>query len=454
MSIRLKLSIALCFSAAAVALAFPVWKAAIRNEPKYALSDGQAKRALTLLSTLYNRHEADDPISSSHMGTTILKELSRRNITARQRHISFSDLAELNAALILRDTGDWILATHLSGGLYTIYEPPYPPRKISLAELKTVLPPSFDCLYISTPLPETSESPRIVFDDVSIETKTPVRRGVPVKANYSFRNCGNEPLSITKLRGSCSCLAFTSSKDPISPGQTGSISVKINTGKKSGKISESVICTTNDVHAPEFILVLSGTVLDQIDVNPLDISTGKIPIGTPIETTVYIRFPNDQPIVVPTVTSASNKCEMQIVSEQNRQLAVKLSLGSKSIGPFKDTVTLSVQGHSFTINISGFIKIPEDVYPPAILLEASHSEADVEKILTISNGKVTDFDFSVSPPVDWIDSVHPIADLNQVQIKIRPRHSAAYAASAIEARRHNSEEIVLRIPIIGKFSSQ
>jgi hypothetical protein len=145
---------------------------------------------------------------------------------------------------------------------------------------------------------------------------------------------------------------------------------------------------------------------------------------------------------------------MQIVSEQNRQLAVKLSLGSKSIGPFKDTVTLSVQGHSFTINISGFIKIPEDVYPPAILLEASHSEADVEKILTISNGKVTDFDFSVSPPVDWIDSVHPIADLNQVQIKIRPRHSAAYAASAIEARRHNSEEIVLRIPIIGKFSSQ
>src|SRR5690554_2152117 len=56
---------------------------------------------------------------------------------------------------------------------------------------------------------------------------------------FTFKNTGNEPLVISNAKGSCGCTVPSWPREPIAPGQTGSIKVKYDT-KKAGIIGKTV----------------------------------------------------------------------------------------------------------------------------------------------------------------------------------------------------------------------
>ncbi len=61
---------------------------------------------------------------------------------------------------------------------------------------------------------------------------------------FEFTNNGNAPLLIEKAVGSCGCTVPTWPKEPIAPGQKGSITVKYDT-QRPGAINKQVTVTTN-----------------------------------------------------------------------------------------------------------------------------------------------------------------------------------------------------------------
>ncbi len=73
---------------------------------------------------------------------------------------------------------------------------------------------------------------------------------------FVFKNTGNEPLIISGAKGSCGCTVPEWSKEPIAPGQSGSIKVKYDT-KRIGKFSKTVTVTSNAVNGTNGTMTLT-----------------------------------------------------------------------------------------------------------------------------------------------------------------------------------------------------
>ena len=77
---------------------------------------------------------------------------------------------------------------------------------------------------------------------------------------FIFTNTGNEPLVISSAKGSCGCTVPSWPKEPIAPGETGSIKVKYDT-KRVGNIGKSVTLQSNAINEPAKTIRIKGNVI-------------------------------------------------------------------------------------------------------------------------------------------------------------------------------------------------
>ncbi|MCI5054854.1 MAG: DUF1573 domain-containing protein [Flavobacteriales bacterium] len=76
---------------------------------------------------------------------------------------------------------------------------------------------------------------------------------------FLFKNTGNEPLIISNAKGSCGCTVPQWPKEPIAPGETGSIKVRYDS-KRIGPINKSVTITSNAGNAPTKVIRIKGNI--------------------------------------------------------------------------------------------------------------------------------------------------------------------------------------------------
>ena len=62
---------------------------------------------------------------------------------------------------------------------------------------------------------------------------------------FEFTNTGAEPLILDKCKGSCGCTVPQCPKNPIAPGESGSIEVKFNSKGKKNKQTKKITVTAN-----------------------------------------------------------------------------------------------------------------------------------------------------------------------------------------------------------------
>ena len=66
-----------------------------------------------------------------------------------------------------------------------------------------------------------------------------------VTVNFTFKNEGMTPLVLSNVRASCGCTTPNWSKEPIEPGQTGTITVTYNPNGRPGRFQKTVTITSN-----------------------------------------------------------------------------------------------------------------------------------------------------------------------------------------------------------------
>lgn len=93
--------------------------------------------------------------------------------------------------------------------------------------------------------------------DVSVGDKTTMEvnevfdagdvvKGEMVTAEFEISNTGDYPLVIGEVKGSCSCTVADYPKEPIAPGETGTISAHVDTDKvEAGLMNKSVRIVAN-----------------------------------------------------------------------------------------------------------------------------------------------------------------------------------------------------------------
>ena len=111
----------------------------------------------------------------------------------------------------------------------------------------------------------------VAFAQAQIEVKKEthdfgkIPQGVPVTNGFEVKNNGNEPLIISNVQTTCGCTVPEWTKEPIMPGQTGTVKAQFNAAAR-GKFHKSVTIVSNASNGP-FKLNVAGEVVDK---NELD----------------------------------------------------------------------------------------------------------------------------------------------------------------------------------------
>ncbi len=105
---------------------------------------------------------------------------------------------------------------------------------------------------------ENPNAPEISFETETINYGT-IEKGANGVREFVFTNTGKSPLIISNARGSCGCTVPTWPKEPIKPGEKGTIKVKYDTNR-SGPINKSVTITSN-AKTPTKVLRIKGNVI-------------------------------------------------------------------------------------------------------------------------------------------------------------------------------------------------
>jgi hypothetical protein len=71
-----------------------------------------------------------------------------------------------------------------------------------------------------------------------------IEEGVIAKHDFTFTNTGDAPLIITNASGSCGCTVPSWPKEPIAPGETGTIHVEFNSNNRTGNQTKTVTLQT------------------------------------------------------------------------------------------------------------------------------------------------------------------------------------------------------------------
>ncbi len=82
-----------------------------------------------------------------------------------------------------------------------------------------------------------------------------VDEGTVVEHEYKFTNTGNAPLIVVSAKGSCGCTVPTWSKEPLAPGEEGSMLVKFNTNGKPNNQTKTVTIKANTESGTESIRI-------------------------------------------------------------------------------------------------------------------------------------------------------------------------------------------------------
>lgn len=80
-----------------------------------------------------------------------------------------------------------------------------------------------------------------------------------VKCTFRFTNTGDAPLIIHQAISSCGCTVPAYTKDPIKPGESGTIDVTYNgRGKFAGRFKKSITIRSNANESPVVRLTIEG----------------------------------------------------------------------------------------------------------------------------------------------------------------------------------------------------
>lgn len=76
-----------------------------------------------------------------------------------------------------------------------------------------------------------------------------------VSVVFNFKNEGMSPLVLSNVRASCGCTTPTWTKEPVEPGQTGSITVTYNPNGRPGRFQKTVTITSNATEATKRVYI-------------------------------------------------------------------------------------------------------------------------------------------------------------------------------------------------------
>ena len=101
-------------------------------------------------------------------------------------------------------------------------------------------------LALNAQTSRTSTQDSIIFNKLEHDYGT-IDRGSDGQCEFTFNNKGDKPLVLSNVRASCGCTVPQWTREPVAPGEKGSIKVRYNTNI-TGAFNKTIIVNSNAVN--------------------------------------------------------------------------------------------------------------------------------------------------------------------------------------------------------------
>ena len=110
---------------------------------------------------------------------------------------------------------------------------------------------------------QDEKAAEIQFDETTHDFGSFSEKDGVVKCTFTFTNKGDAPLVIHQAIASCGCTVPTYTKDPVKPGEKGTINVTYNgKGKRVGPFAKSITIKSNAKDTSIVRLIIKGNMTE------------------------------------------------------------------------------------------------------------------------------------------------------------------------------------------------
>jgi len=217
----------------------------------------------------------------------------------------------------------------------------------------------------------SARGPRIKFDDEAYDFRTREEKE-KITHVFKFKNVGNAPLKITRVRGTCRCITAVTTAETIEPGREGEIKATMDTTGIVGRTVKTVYVHSSDPVNPITKLTVRGVVEVLVVLNPRQVHIGRRLKGTPITQKVEIVWKRKEPLAVSGVTCSSKHITAKILRVEKtpfHRVSLEVTVGANAaIGTLNGKVnvrTTSKKWPVIVVPVTGVIEGEIKVTPLA-----------------------------------------------------------------------------------------
>lgn len=131
-------------------------------------------------------------------------------------------------------------------------------------------------------------------------------QGTKINLAWSFKNTGNDTLTIGNVRTSCGCTNAKASAKSIAPGKSAKITAVFNSAGYRGKAMKTITVETNDPQNATVTLTAAGYIQPPVEVYPQRINFGNLKPGRTFEQTVIVKSSDPSKIWVTGAETQAN----------------------------------------------------------------------------------------------------------------------------------------------------
>jgi hypothetical protein len=117
-------------------------------------------------------------------------------------------------------------------------------------------------------------------------------------------NNSSKPVNVRFVRSSCGCTVADAPSEPVQPGRSAEVVVRVDWSSRVGPHAETVQLATDDIARPTLLLTVTGKVQSMASVEPAAIDFGVVPLGQ--ERTARVLLTGLAPETLPALTSITS----------------------------------------------------------------------------------------------------------------------------------------------------
>ncbi|BCR04141.1 hypothetical protein DESUT3_12100 [Desulfuromonas versatilis] len=158
-------------------------------------------------------------------------------------------------------------------------------------------------------------SPRLAVENADYSFGK-IYAGMKVEHTFRFKNSGDAPLMIDRVRSSCGCTAALLSSTIIGAGEIGEVKTTFDSARFKGAVVKTIYLYSNDPTQSVTQLYIRGTVQEEIEQEPAKVDMRALVPGATKEARVTLTNQGDKELLLSNLQVTASELKAEVTADR------------------------------------------------------------------------------------------------------------------------------------------